>query len=55
MVISLAGFPVLSPFEFGEFLFAHRSSQNHYRGQAAGDDQAKQYGGRDNFKLLVVL
>jgi hypothetical protein len=38
-----------------EFLFAHGPFQNHYRGQAAADDQAKQYGGRDDFKLLVVL
>ena len=45
----------LIQFESGKFLMAHNSSQNHYRGHAAGDDQAKRYGGRDNFNLLVIL
>lgn len=38
-----------------KFLMAHRSSQNYYRSQATGDDQAKRYGSRDNFKFLVIL
>jgi hypothetical protein len=36
-------------------LSAHNSSQNHYRDQDAGDDQAKGYGGRDNSKFAIVL
>lgn len=36
-------------------LSAHSSSQNHYRDHDAGDDQAKGYGGRDNFKFAIVL
>jgi hypothetical protein len=38
-----------------EILLAHSSSQNHYRDHDAADDQAKRYGGRDNFKFVPVL
>jgi hypothetical protein len=41
--------------ESWKLLPAHISSQNHYRDHDAGDDQAKGYGGRDNFKFVPVL
>ena len=46
---------VVIQFVSGEFLIANSPSQNHYRDQDAADDQAKRYGGRDNFKLVSVL
>jgi hypothetical protein len=50
-----AGFQVVTQQESWKFLSAHISSQNHYRDHDAGDDQAKGYGARDNFKFVPVL
>jgi hypothetical protein len=51
--ISPVGFQVVTQCESWKFLLAHSPSQNYYRDHAAGDEQAKRYGGRDNFKPVV--